>query len=143
MIAIDSENAIVRLCAKGMELEQSRRTAEAKSLFERAWRESRDDFEACIAAHFLARHQTDPGQALAWNVEALDRAEAVGDGLTDTFLPSLLLNLGYSHEVLGQADEARLYYCRANALLDSLLAGSYADVVRSGVRRGLERLGES
>ena len=142
MIAIDSENAIVRLCAKGMELEQSRRTAEAKSLFERAWRESRDDFEACIAAHFLARHQTDPGQALAWNVEALDRAEAVGDGLTDTFLPSLLLNLGYSHEVLGQADEARLYYWRANAILDSLLAGPYAEVVRSGVRRGLERLGE-
>jgi tetratricopeptide (TPR) repeat protein len=140
MITIDSENPIVRLCAEGMELEQSRRTAQAKALFERAWSESHNDFEACIAAHFLARHQTDPFRALAWNLEALVRAEAVGDGSTDAFLPSLLLNLGYSHEVVGLTDEARRYYRRANDRLDTLESGPYAEVVRSGVSRGLDRL---
>jgi tetratricopeptide (TPR) repeat protein len=143
MIAIDSENPIVRLCAEGMVLEQSRRTAEAKALFERAWSESHNDFEACIAAHFLARHQADPGRALAWNLEALERAEAVGDGRIDAFLPSLLLNLAYSHEVLGLTDEAWRYYRQANHRLGMLEPGPYAEVVRSGVSRGLDRLGNT
>jgi hypothetical protein len=54
---MDPNNPVVRLCAAGMAAEGEGRPADAKALFEQAWAESRDDFEACIAAHYVARHQ--------------------------------------------------------------------------------------
>jgi tetratricopeptide (TPR) repeat protein len=137
---VDPENPIVRLCAEGIQAEQAGRRDDARTLFDRAWRESSDDYEACIAAHFVARHQATQEDVLAWNEEALRRAEAVGDDRIRGFLPSLFLNLGHSHEMLGALDEAGSFYARAAARLEDLTAGPYADLVRSRVTRALDRL---
>src|SRR5690606_23508745 len=107
--------------------------------FRRAWDASSDDFERCIAAHYVARHQDDPLDTLRWNERALALADAVGDERVQGFYPSLYLNVGASHERLGDAAEARRWFERAAALLDTLPDGPYGQVVRRGVGAGLER----
>lgn len=136
---IDPENPVVRLCAKGIEAEGQGRHAEAAALYAQAWAIHTDDYEACIAAHYLAREQETLQESLAWNQLAIDHALAVpGDRIGD-FLPSLYLNLGWSHEVLGNPVTARAYYLEGASRLAALPPGAYTDIVRDGVERGLER----
>ena len=137
---MDPENAVVKLCAQGMEAEFAGRPVEARDLFVRAWEASRDDYEASIAAHFVARHQATPEETLRWNQQALARADAVADDRVRGFYPSLYLNLGHSHEQLGDADEARRFYDLAAASATDLPPGPYGDTVRDGIARGLERV---
>jgi hypothetical protein len=50
---MNPDNPVVRLCAEGMNAEGEGRPDEAKRLFQQAWDESTDDFQACVAAHYL------------------------------------------------------------------------------------------
>lgn len=136
---MDPENPVVRLCARGMEAEAAGRPVEARDLFVQAWEARRDDYDACVAAHFLARHQPGPEEALRWNQAALAHAEADGGERVHAFRPSLYLNLGHSHEQLGDLAEARRCYELALAHDAALAPGPYADTVRDGVTRGLRR----
>jgi tetratricopeptide (TPR) repeat protein len=136
---MDADNPIVKLCAAGMTAEGEGRPSDAKALFEQAWEASRDDYEACIAAHYVARHQATPEAAFEWNARAIERADAVADDRVRGFYPSLYLNYAHSLETLGRADEACRYYSLAAAKLDDLPPGGYADLVRSGVAAGRER----
>ncbi len=136
---MDPDNPVVKLCAMGMAAEGEGRRADAKRLFEQAWDESRDDFEACIAAHYVARHQATPEATFEWNERALHCAEAVGDGRAHDFFPSLYLNYAHSLEQLGRTAEAYRHYELAEARLGDLPAGGYTELVRSGVTAGLRR----
>jgi hypothetical protein len=127
---MDPNNPIVKLCVEGMRAEGENRFEDARQLFTRAWETSADDFEACIAAHFLARHQDNPQDALRWNQEALVRANAVGDERVSGFYPSLYLNL----------DEAARFYGLASQGMDQLPDGRYADIVRGAVEAGQKRV---
>ncbi len=62
--AVDPENHVVRLCVRGMGAEARGEEDEARRLFLQAWDEATDDYEACIAAHYVARHQTTPQDTL-------------------------------------------------------------------------------
>jgi hypothetical protein len=97
---MDPSNPVVRLCAQGMEEESKGNVGEAKALFEQAWSRSRSDWERCIAAHYVARHQPTPQLALHWNQEAMDCGVRVCDGSADEFFASFYLNLAKSHEDL-------------------------------------------
>jgi hypothetical protein len=136
---MDPDNPVVELCVEGMQAEFQGRDSDALQLFTRAWETSRDDYEACIAAHYLARHQTTPQDMLFWNQTALDRAAALG-GSVAGFYPSLYLNLGYSYELLGDKTQAAHFYDLAAAHLDLLPTGPYADLVRQGVANAHLRL---
>lgn len=136
---MDPNNPVVKLCAEGMQAESEGKNEAALRLFTQAWEASGDDYEACIAAHYLARQQTTPQDVLRWNQEALRRAELVGDERIEAFYPSLYLNMGYSYEVLGDRRQAIRYYRLAATSLDALPAGPYGDLVRDGVARGLQR----
>jgi len=136
---LDADNPFVKLCAAGMAAEGEGRGADAKALFEQAWQGSRDDYEACIAAHYVARHQATPAATFEWNERALRRAEAAGDGRARDFFPSLYLNYAHSLEQLGRTAEACEHYGLAAARLDDLPPGGYADLVRSGVTAGQRR----
>src|ERR1700723_1911611 len=57
---MDASNPVVRLCAEGMDLERAGRRDEAARAFTLAWERSRDDYDRCIAAHYLARAQSNP-----------------------------------------------------------------------------------
>jgi tetratricopeptide (TPR) repeat protein len=137
---MDPNNPVVKLCAEGMALEQKGQREEAALLFQAAWKQSTDDFERCISAHYVARQQKTPEENLRWNQISLDHADAILDGRVDTFYPSLYLNIGWAYEDLGQPEEARKYYELAAERVSCLPEGSYRDTVQDGIQRGLRRV---
>lgn len=137
---MDTNNPVIKLCADGMQAEAEGRIGDAHELFTQAWALSTDDYDASIAAHFLARHQKTPEETLKWNKESLYRANAVNDERISGFYPSLYLNLGYSFEVLGEIDEARHYYDLAAEHAADLPDTPYGAVVRNGIERAFQRI---
>ena len=137
---MDPNNPVVKLCAAGMQAEAEGRPNDALLLFLQAWQQSTDDYEACVAAHYVARHQKTPQESLRWNQESLDRADAVNEERVRDFYPSLYLNMGKSYEDIGDRREACRNYQLAAARLSGLSEGRYRDVVRDGIARGLERV---
>lgn len=111
---MDTENPVVKLCIAGSRAEFEGRIDDARHLYRQAWDAATDDYEACIAAHYVARRQADPQETLRWNQEALARAGAINDDRVDAFYPSLYVNLGHAHEVLGNQIEAA-HFCKLAA----------------------------
>ncbi|MBS1123303.1 MAG: hypothetical protein H6Q90_5531 [Deltaproteobacteria bacterium] len=136
---MDPDNAIMRICAQGVAAEIALRRDEAHALFLHAWRSSTDNVEACIAAHYVGRLQSDDQQALWWNQIALARADAVRDGRVRSFYASLHLNLGMAHEKLGQLAHARHHFQRAAASVADIIDDGHRVLVEYGINRGLER----
>jgi len=137
----DPDSAVVRLCVDGMAAESDGRPGDALALFRQAWEASTDDYEACIAAHYVARHQADPDEALRWSRVALERALAVGDDdRIAGFLPSLHLDVGAAHESRGETVRARAHYASASERLAAVPAGPYRKLVESGLRTALHRV---
>jgi hypothetical protein len=140
---VDPDNAIVKLCAQGMEAGGAGDLDRAAACFQQAWSHASTDWEKCVAAHYVARHQPSSKATLHWNEQCLEYAKAVGDETVAGFYPSLHLNIGHSHETLGDFDRAAEAYREAWALVGTLPPGAYPDMVRDGVARGLERLGSA
>jgi tetratricopeptide (TPR) repeat protein len=107
---LDLENPVIKLCLEGTRAEFQGRVEEARALYQKAWEARRDDYEACVAAHYVARFQTKPEDILFWNQESLNCAKRVNDDRVKEFYPSLYLNLGRSYELLGNQPEAQRYY---------------------------------
>ena len=139
---MDPNNPVVKLCAQGMEEESKGNLEGAARLFDEAWAQSANDFERCISAHYVARHQPTAELALRWNQEALDCANRNSGAVTE-FLPSLYLNLGKSHEDLGDGEKARQFYEQAASRIAAVAAGAYRDIVQDGIDRGLQRVRDS
>ena len=133
---MDPENPVVRLCARGMEAEQAQRPDEARALFEQAWEARDNEYEGCIAAHYLARQQPDDQAAFHWNLTALrlaGTAEA-GDHDVGGFYPSLHLNMASSYQQLGDRTAALAHLAEAGRRIDAVPDGPYKDTVRAGIR---------
>ena len=107
---MDLDNPVVQLCVAGTQAEFDGRINDAKALYLQAWGSARDDFEACVAAHYVARRQDNPEETLRWNELALARANAAADDRIQPFYASLYVNLGHSHEIIGNLTEARRFY---------------------------------
>ena len=135
---IDPNNPVVLLCAAGMERDGE--PEEARRLFQHAWDARRNDYDAAIAAHYLARHQPTPHETLRWNSLAVTHAERVVDGRTTELFPSLYLNLASSLTALGRLDEAREIIGRAKQRLEGLRADGYRDFLAIGINRLQARL---
>ncbi|MEE4420795.1 hypothetical protein [Streptomyces bugieae] len=110
---MDPELPVVRLCGKGMQAEAEGRAEVARELFQQAWDIAADDYEACIAAHYLALHQKSAEETLRWNQECLDRADRVADERVREFYPSLYLNMAHAYRRLGRRALAHHYFLRA------------------------------
>jgi hypothetical protein len=139
---MDPNNPVVKLCIDGMQAEGEGRHDAAREFFEQAWRSRRDDYDACVAAHYLARHQTSPQAAFDWNKKALERASAVDDARVEGFYPSLYLNMGHSCETLGDLVGASNYYQMAETKLDLVPDGPYKEIVKNGIAGGHRRVDE-
>jgi len=138
---IDPNNPVVQLCSEGIKAEMDGRHEDALNLYMQAWAIRKDDYDACMVSHYVARLQKTPQDILHWNQESLNYANAVNDERVQTFYPSLYLNMGKSHEELGDKDKAKDYYQLAADTLRVLPEGKYADMVRQGVENGLQRIG--
>lgn len=136
---MDSDNPVVKRCGEGVAVEGTD-PAEAKRLFLEAWDLAATDYEACVAAHYVARHQDSLEDTLRWNQVALDRARASTDPEIAMFSPSLHLNLGKSLQDAGQLAPARLQYELARASVSHLPDDGYRQFVEGGIERAFERL---
>ncbi|MFL4490847.1 hypothetical protein ACJ6WD_06245 [Streptomyces sp. VTCC 41912] len=134
---MDPELPVVRLCVTGMQAEAEGRTAAARELFQQAWDGARDDYEACIAAHYLARHQRSPAETLRWNQECLDRADLVGDERVQGFYPSLYVNMATAYRELGRLACAHRYFVLAADRAADAPEGQYGDWNRFAIAEGL------
>jgi tetratricopeptide (TPR) repeat protein len=137
---MDPNNPVVKLCAQGIDVEMKGRRDEARSLFLQAWELRQDDVDACIAAHYVARHQDTPAETLRWNDLALRHALSAPADSISSFRPSLYLNLGKSYEDLGDTARARELYERGEQCVEDVPDGGYGDVVRQGLRNALQRV---
>lgn len=113
---MDPNNPVIKLCIDGTRAEFEGRVADAQAIYQQAWDTAQDDYEACIAAHYVARHQATPAETLRWNQLALARADAVDDERVQGFYGSLYLNLGHFYELVGDQTAAQRYYALAAAL---------------------------
>ncbi|MEZ4583765.1 MAG: hypothetical protein R3A10_19375 [Caldilineaceae bacterium] len=85
-------------------------------LYRQAWAQAGDDFEACVAAHYMARRQEDAAVTLDWNLRALahaDAAMAAGDTRPAEFYGSLYVNVGHAYELTGNLAEAQRFFALA------------------------------
>jgi rifampin ADP-ribosylating transferase len=108
-------NPVVQLCLQGMNLEEKGKPEEAKNLFIRAWNESTNDFEKFLAAHYVARHQSDLNDRLKWLDTALRLALKLNDEGINAAFPSLYSNIAKCYEDLGDMDKAKKNYELANS----------------------------
>ncbi|MFJ9414977.1 hypothetical protein ACIRPT_12515 [Streptomyces sp. NPDC101227] len=134
---MDPELPVVRLCVAGMQAEAEGRTDAAYELFRQAWDAAGDDYEACIAAHYLARHQSSPEETLRWNQECLNRADLVADERVRGFYPSLYVNMGRAYRDLGQPALAYGYFMRAAERVGELPEGQYGNWIRFAIGEGM------
>ncbi len=109
-------NHVIALCIQGSQAEYEKCFDLARLLYQQAWQASTDDFEACVAAHYMARVQTDFKENLRWNQVSLQLAQTADPKRIQNFLPSIYVNLGFSHEQLGNLHEARQFYDLAASL---------------------------
>lgn len=137
---MDVDNPVIQLCVQGITAEKDGRVEDARRLYREAWEARADDFDACVAAHYVARLQDTPEDGLRWNQEALERAIAVDDERVHGFFPSLHLNLGFSKELLGDIEGAKRHYDIAAQGLDDLPPGPHTEVVRRGVADAQRRM---
>ena len=137
---MDPNNPVVKLCAQGIDIEMKGRRDEARSMFLQAWELRQDDVDACIAAHYVARHQETPEETLPWNELALTHAIRSSSDAVRSFFPSLYLNLGKSYEDLQNIPRARELYEQGERWLTDVADGGYGEVVRQGLQNALQRV---
>jgi hypothetical protein len=113
---MDLNNQVVQLCIQGTQAEFQGRQPDAQTLYHLAWETAKDDYEKCIAAHYVARLGRTPEESFKWDQEALNRANAANPILVKEFYPSLYLSMGRSYERLGNLVEAQRYYDLAASL---------------------------
>ncbi|WP_329435013.1 hypothetical protein [Streptomyces albidoflavus] len=101
-----------------------------------------DPLHRCSLAHYLADLHDDPAQALAWDVRALDAADAVTEQRVQEhhaglhiagFYPSLHLNLADNYRRLGSFDAAAEHLDLARTYAPALPADAYGDTLRTAL----------
>ena len=136
----DRNNQIVKLCARGMELEGQGNPKEAQNLFKQAWNESTTDFEKFTAAHYVARHQESVADKLKWDEIALQHALKLTDDNVFEAFPSLYLNIAKGYEDLNDFDRAKKNYESALSFTTHLSNDGYGNLMKQGILNGLERV---
>jgi tetratricopeptide (TPR) repeat protein len=136
----DPNNKIVQLCSRGMEMEANKMAGEAEALYLQAWDEAGNDFEKFTAAHYVARHQKSVQDKLKWDETALGFALKIGDGRMQASYPSLYLNIAKCYEDLKDIDNARKNYQVALSFVNYLPDNGYGQLIKTGIKNGIERL---
>jgi len=100
-------NAVVKLCMKGMALEDSGNTTEAAETFQQAWHAATDDYERFIAAYHLGRVQKSPEEKLEWMERSVQCALEINDENVKSAYPNLYRNIADCHKELGDTENAK------------------------------------
>ena len=100
-------NSVVKLCLRGMGMEESGKAEEASMLFLQAWNESTQDFEKFISAYFLARNQKNVSDKLKWFETALLIALKTNNDSAKSAVPTLYSSIAKCYEDLNDPDQAK------------------------------------
>ncbi|MGW7574037.1 hypothetical protein [Streptomyces sp. NPDC054765] len=109
-----------------------------------------DPLHRCSLAHYLADLYEDPAQALAWDVRALDAADAVTEQRVQEhhaslhiagFYPSLHLNLADNYRRLGSFEAATEHINAAKEHAPNLPQDPYGDLLRGAIQDVAEAIG--
>lgn len=136
----DPNNKVVNLCALGMDMEGKGNPEEASKLFLQAWNEAKNDFEKFTAAHYVARHQKNVNDKFKWDETALHFALKINDDTVKECYPSLYLNIAKYYEDIGDFDNAIKNYQLALSFSDIMPDNSYGAMIKSGIKKGIERV---
>ena len=107
---MDTNNPVIIHCIEGIWAELDDRPDDARIHYQRAWKASTNDYEACIAAHYLARAQDTPEASLQWHMRALELAYASPQENVHDFYPALHMSIGHAYKQLGGMVQAQRYY---------------------------------
>lgn len=135
----DSNNEIIRLCVRGMEMEGQGNPDEAARLFNQAWENGTNDFEKFTAAHYVARHQKSVTDKLKWDEAALNLALKLSNPAIQAVLPSLYLNIAKCYEDLNDGNTACKNYELALSYTGLLPDDGYGKMIKAGIGDGIER----
>jgi len=137
----DPDNNINKLCASGMLAEGEGNGEKAAQLFLQAWNEAITPMEKFTAAHYVARHQPTVADKLKWDQVALANALEAGEEARPAY-SSLYLNIARCYEDMNDREKAGRYYQLALEHIGSLPEDGYGNMIRSGIHKGIERIGE-
>ncbi|WP_420112066.1 hypothetical protein [Pseudactinotalea sp.] len=110
-----------------------------------------DPLHRCSLTHYLADLYDDPAQALAWDVRALDAAEAVTEQRAHEhhtslhiagFYPSLHLNLADNYRRLGSFNAATEHFSAAREHAPSLPQDAYGASLRTALDEVAEAISQ-
>lgn len=136
----NQDNPVVKLCIQGMSLEGEGKKGEASELFLQAWRESSNDLEKFMSAHYVARHQPTPADKLSWDRTALEFILKIQDESAKAHYPSVYLNIAKCYEDLQDFENAKKNYYLALYFTDYLTDEGYGNMIKKGIALGLERI---
>jgi tetratricopeptide (TPR) repeat protein len=105
-VRFDPNNVVIKLCMKGISLEDGGNIDEAIIMFNKAWNEATDDYERFIAAYHLARQQNNITDRLKWMKKSLQCALNINDDNVKSAYPTLYLNIAKCYEEMGDSDNA-------------------------------------
>ncbi len=111
----DPNNAVIKLCMRGMSLEDSGSIEEAITMFHKAWHEATDDYERFLAAYHLARLQKEIADKLKWMEASLKYAQEINDENVKSAYATLYLNIAQYYEELGDSDNAKRNFELSNS----------------------------
>jgi tetratricopeptide (TPR) repeat protein len=114
-IKFDPNNAIIKLCMRGMELEDSGNSEDAITMFHKAWHEAKDDYDRFIASYHLARIQKSISDKLKWMETSLQCALKINDDNVKSAYSTLYLNIAKCYEELGDSENAKRNYELSNS----------------------------
>lgn len=147
-----SPDAIMAAIGKAVTEGRAGETASARRSLLNLWSAigvTGDPLHRCSLAHYLADLHEDPAQALAWDIRALDAADAVTEERVQehhagvhivSFFPSLHLNLADDYRRLGSFETAAEHIDAARAHVPQLPQGPYGDLLRGAVREVAEAI---
>ncbi len=128
----------------------------ARDLFAQIWDdiggEQGDPLHVCVLAHSMADVQDDVHQELMWDLRALAAADRVTDEAVAQagvalpvagLYPSLHLNLSECYRKLGDLGRAREHLQQARAGIGALGDDEYGQLIKGGLERLAEQLGEA
>lgn len=100
-------NAVIKLCMKGMALEDSGNAKDATETFQQAWHGATDDYERFIAAYHLGRVQKSPAEKLEWMEKSLQCALEIDDEDVKSAYPTLYKAIAGCYVELGDLENAK------------------------------------
>lgn len=114
-IKFDPNNAVIKLCMTGMNMEEGGNVEGAITLFQQAWHEAKDDYERFIAAYHLARKQKSITDKLNWMETSLKCALNINDENVKSAYKALYLNIAKCYEEFGDLENAKRNYELSNS----------------------------